>query len=435
MHYEDGTTVAPNSMIRTAILPLVLIVSLFFLWGMANNLNDILIKQFKKAFELSDFQAGLVQSAFYLGYFVFAIPAGMFMRRYSYKAAIILGLLLYAAGAFLFYPAAQAHTYNLFLLALFVIASGLAFLETTANPLVTVLGPAEGAARRLNLAQAFNPLGSITGILIGQHFIFSGVEHSATDLAAMSPAARQAFYVAESSAVQTPYLVIGGVVVLWALLIALTRFPATSSAGDEPAVAQRHGIIGRLLRKRRFVLAIVAQFFYVGAQVGIWSFLIRYIQDGLPGTPEKSAALYLTVSLVLFMVGRFVGTALLRYLPPARLLGIFALINLALCSIAVASPHTVGVYALVASSFFMSVMFPTVFALGLEGLGDDERKLGSSLIVMAIIGGAILTALMGAVSDQAGIHWAMAVPAVCFAVILWFAVASGRRSQPIAGRV
>lgn len=435
MHYEDSTTVAPNSMIRTAILPLVLIVSLFFLWGMANNLNDILIKQFKKAFELSDFQAGLVQSAFYLGYFVFAIPAGMFMRRYSYKAAIILGLLLYAAGAFLFYPAAELHTYNLFLLALFVIASGLAFLETTANPLVTVLGPAEGAARRLNLAQAFNPLGSITGILIGQHFIFSGVEHSAADLAAMSPAARQAFYVAESSAVQTPYLVIGGVVVLWALLIALTRFPVTSSAGDEPAVAQRHGIIGRLLRKRRFVLAIVAQFFYVGAQVGIWSFLIRYIQDGLPGTPEKSAALYLTVSLVLFMVGRFVGTALLRYLPPSRLLGIFALINLALCSIAVASPHTVGVYALVASSFFMSVMFPTIFALGLEGLGDDERKLGSSLIVMAIIGGAILTALMGAVSDQAGIHWAMAVPAACFAMILWFALASGNASRPIAGRV
>jgi FHS family L-fucose permease-like MFS transporter len=419
MHLEDATTVAPNSLVRTAILPLVLIVSLFFLWGMANNLNDILIKQFKKAFELSDFQAGLVQSAFYLGYFVFAIPAGMFMRRYSYKAAIVLGLLLYATGAFLFYPAAQAHTYNLFLLALFVIASGLAFLETTANPLVTVLGPAEGAARRLNLAQAFNPLGSITGILIGQHFIFSGVEHTATDLAAMSPAARQAFYAAESSAVQTPYLVIGGIVVLWALLVALTRFPTTSSEAEP--VGQRHGIFGRLLRKRRFVLAIVAQFFYVGAQVGIWSFLIRYIQDGLPGTPEKSAAVYLTVSLVLFMMGRFVGTALLRYLPPARLLGIFALINLALCSIAVATPHSIGVYALVASSLFMSVMFPTIFALGLEGLGDDERKLGSSLIVMSIIGGAILTALMGAVSDQAGIHWAMAVPAVCFAVILWFA--------------
>ncbi|WP_454832406.1 L-fucose:H+ symporter permease [Pseudoxanthomonas wuyuanensis] len=433
MHFEDTSTVAPNSLARAAILPLVLIVSLFFLWGMANNLNDILIKQFKKAFELSDFQAGLVQSAFYLGYFVFAIPAGMFMRRYSYKAAIILGLLLYAAGAFLFYPAAQAHTYNLFLLALFVIASGLAFLETTANPLVTVLGPAEGAARRLNLAQAFNPLGSITGILIGQHFIFSGVEHSAADLEAMTPAARQAFYVAESSAVQTPYLVIGAVVVLWALLIALTRFPATAVTGAAEPAGQRHGIFGRLLRRPRFVLAIVAQFFYVGAQVGIWSFLIRYVQDGLPGTPEKSAATYLTVSLVLFMVGRFVGTALLRYLPPARLLGIFALINLALCSVAVASPHVIGAYALVASSFFMSVMFPTIFALGLEGLGDDERKLGSSLIVMAIIGGAILTALMGAVSDQAGIHWAMAVPALCFAVILWFAFASTQGARA-AGR-
>ena len=432
MHSEDVTTVAPSSLVRTAILPLVLIVSLFFLWGMANNLNDILIKQFKKAFELSDFQAGLVQSAFYFGYFVFAIPAGMFMRRYSYKAAIVLGLLLYATGAFLFYPAAQAHTYNLFLLALFVIASGLAFLETTANPLVTVLGPAEGAARRLNLAQAFNPLGSITGILIGQHFIFSGIEHSAADLAAMSPAARQAFYAAESSAVQTPYLVIGCIVVLWALLVALTRFPATSSAAEEPT-GQRHGIFGRLLRRRHFVLSVVAQFFYVGAQVGIWSFLIRYIQDGLPGTPEKSAAVYLTASLVLFMLGRFVGTALLRYLPPARLLGIFALLNLALCSIAVASPHSIGVYALVGSSLFMSIMFPTIFALGLEGLGDDERKLGSSLIVMSIIGGAILTALMGAVSDQAGIHWAMAVPALCFAVILWFAFESAVRGKRAAG--
>jgi FHS family L-fucose permease-like MFS transporter len=431
MHLEDATTVAPSSLVRTAILPLVLIVSLFFLWGMANNLNDILIKQFKKAFELSDFQAGLVQSAFYLGYFVFAIPAGMFMRRYSYKAAIILGLLLYAAGAFLFYPAVQAHTYGLFLLALFVIASGLAFLETTANPLVTVLGPAESAARRLNLAQAFNPLGSITGILIGQHFIFSGIEHSTADLDRMGPTAREAFFAAESSAVQTPYLVIGLVVVLWALLIAFTRFPATSSDAAKTAFGQRHGVFGRLLRKRRFVLAIVAQFFYVGAQVGIWSFLIRYIQDGLPGTPEKSAAGYLTGSLVLFMVGRFVGTALLRYWPAARLLGIFALINLVLCSVAVASPHSLGVYALVASSLFMSVMFPTIFALGLDKLGDDERKSGASLIVMAIIGGAVLTALMGAVSDQAGIHWAMAVPAVCFAVILWFAYVSATRN-PLA---
>src|ERR1700741_5163793 len=188
--------------LRPAWFLFFLVVSLFFLWGVANNLNDILIKQFKKAFELSDFQAGLVQSAFYCGYFSFAIPAGMFMRRYGYKGAIALGLILYASGAFLFYPAAELHTYGLFLLALYVIASGLAFLETSANPLVTVLGPPEGAARRLNLAQAFNPLGSITGVLVGQHFILSGIEHTPEHLAAMTAAERATFYATESAAVQ-----------------------------------------------------------------------------------------------------------------------------------------------------------------------------------------------------------------------------------------
>lgn len=424
MHYSSETSpAAPGSLARTVWVPLALIVSLFFLWGMANNLNDILIKQFKKAFELSDFQAGLVQSAFYLGYFLFAIPAGMFMRRYSYKAAVLLGLLLYAVGAYLFYPAAAVHTYGVFLLALFVIASGLAFLETAANPLVTVLGPAEGAARRLNLAQAFNPLGSITGVLVGQHFIFSGIEHNAGEIAAMTPQAREAFYAAESAAVQTPYLVIGTIVLLWALLIALTRFPAAALHGADAGSGSAH--FRHLLARPRFVLAVVAQFFYVGAQVGIWSYLIRYVQDGVPGTTEKVAAGYLTMSLVLFMVGRFLGAFLLRYFAPARLLATFAIINLLLCALAIAAPGVIGLYALVASSLFMSVMFPTIFALGLDGLNDDERKLGSSLIVMAIIGGAILTALMGAVSDRMGIHWAFSVPALCFAVILLFAIRAG----------
>lgn len=424
MHYSDNATIAPGNLARTALVPLVLIVSLFFFWGVANNLNDILIKQFKKAFELSDLQAGLVQSAFYLGYFVFAMPAAMFMRRTSYKAAVVLGLLLYAAGAFLFYPAAQEHAYGLFLLALFVIASGLAFLETTANPLVTVLGPAEGAARRLNLAQAFNPLGSITGVLIGQHFIFSGVEHGAQELAAMAPAAREAYFAAESAAVQGPYLVIGTVVVLWAALIAWVKFPATQGAASAPTAWRSQ--LGALLRNRRFVFAVVAQFFYVGAQVGIWSYLIRYLQDAVPGTPEKTAAGFLTLSLVLFMAGRFIGTALLRVVSPARLLAAFALIDLLLCAVAIALPGWTGLYALVGASIFMSVMFPTIFALGLDGLDDDSRKLGSSLLVMAIIGGALLTALMGGVSDLAGIHWAIAVPALCFAVILAFALRAHR---------
>jgi len=423
MHYADDASMPQaGTNGRAARLALALIVSLFFLWGMANNLNDILIKQFKKAFELSDFQAGLVQSAFYLGYFLLAIPAGICMRRFGYKGALLIGLGLYAVGALLFYPAAAMHTYGMFLLALFVIASGLAFLETSANPLVTVLGPPEGAARRLNFAQSFNPLGSLTGIWIGQHFILSGIEYTPRELAAMAPSARQAWYAAESSAVQTPYLVIALVVALWLLLIAFTRFPATArhEADDNGARPQ----LGRLLRNKRFMLAVAAQFFYVGAQVGVWSFLIRYTQGTMPGTPEKSATNFLYYSLVAFMLGRFAGTVLMRFLAPVRLLAIFAGINIALTAAAVLLPGWIGVHALVATSFFMSVMFPTIFALGLDGLGIEDRKLGSPLIVMAIIGGAILTALMGALSDAAGIHRAMAVPLLCFVVVLGFALYS-----------
>jgi FHS family L-fucose permease-like MFS transporter len=418
---------------RAAIVPLVLIVSLFFLWGVANSLNDILIKQFKKAFELSDFQAGLVQSAFYFGYFVFALPAGMFMRRHGYKGAVVAGLVLYAAGAFLFWPAASMHAYGLFLLALFVLASGLAFLETSANPLMTVLGPPEGAARRLNLAQAFNPLGAIAGVLVGRHFILSGVEHTPDQLAAMEPAARHAYLAAESATVQLPYLVIGLVVAAWAAMVVLARFPATvadDDGGDDGmAAAGAAATLRRLAGNPRFVLSVVAQFFYVGAQVAVWSFLIRYAQDSVPGMPEKTAADYLTASLVLFMLGRFAGTALLRRVAPAPLLAVFAAANLLLAGIAIALPGVVGLYALVGLSFFMSVMFPTIFALGLEGLGDDARKLGSSLLVMSIIGGAVLAAATGLVSDLAGIHNAVAVPLVCFAVILGFALYA-RRPKP-----
>lgn len=412
---------------RVAVIPLVLIVSLFFLWGVANNLNDILITQFKKAFVLSDFQAGLVQSAFYLGYFFFALPAGLFMRRFGYKGAVLAGLTLYAVGAFLFYPAAEAHHYGSFLLALFVLASGLAFLETSANPLMTVLGPPAGAARRLNFAQAFNPLGSITGVLIGQHFIFSGVQHSAEDLAAMTPAARATYFASESAAVQTPYLVIGTIVALWALLVLITRFPKTVDHHADASGGLSH--LGKLLRNRLFVFSVVAQFFYVGAQVGVWSYLIRYAQDTVPGTLDKAAANYLTASLVLFIAGRFLGTFAMRFLPASRLLASFALINILLAAVAVLVPGQAGLYALVAISFFMSVMFPTIFALGLSGLGDDDRKLGSSLLVMSIIGGAVLTAAMGLVSDLYGIHSSMGVPLVCFAVILGFAVQSRRSAS------
>ena len=409
----------PTAATSRSVYAFVLIISLFFLWGVANNLNDILIKQFKKAFELSDFRAGLVQSAFYAGYFLLALPASLITRRLGYKAALLIGLGMYATGAFLFYPAAALRTYALFLGALFIIASGLAFLETAANPLVTVLGPAEGAARRLNLAQSFNPLGSITGVLIGQHFIFSGVELTSPQLGGMSANARAAYYASQSAAVPGPYLVIGVLVLVWMLLIALVRLP--SAAGRGAGHRARGASIRELLRNTNLLLAIVAQFFYVGAQVGIWSYLIRYAQQTLPGTSERDAADFLTVALVMFMIGRFAGTALMRYLPPARLLAIFASVALALVSVALIMPGRVGTDALVATAFFMSIMFPTIFALGLRGLDDADRKIASSFLVMAIIGGATLTVVMGAISDAAGIHRAMIVPILCFAVVVGFA--------------
>ncbi|MDE2054722.1 MAG: L-fucose:H+ symporter permease [Xanthomonadaceae bacterium] len=413
---DTGTTLPTHA----SLLAFALIVGLFFLWGVANNLNDILIKQFKNAFTLSDFQAGLVQSAFYLGYFLLAIPAGMCMRRFGFKSAILVGLILYALGALLFWPAAATQTYGIFLAGLFVIASGLSFLETSANPLVTVLGPPEGGARRLNFAQSFNPLGSIAGILIGREFIFNGVEHTPQQLAAMAPAVRHAYFVSQSMTVQTPYLVIACVVIAFALMIALVRFPAHGEHSDHHASGTRH--LGRLLCNRRFLSAVAAQFFYVGAQVGVWSYLIRYTQGTLPGTPERRAADYLMASLVLFTLGRFAGTALMRVVAPRRLLALFAAINVVLCALAVALPGQPGLYALVLASFFMSVMYPTIFALGVDGFGDSERKLGASLLVMAIIGGAVLTAAMGAVSDAAGITRAMLVPLGCFAAVFLFAM-------------
>ncbi len=409
---------------RRSYLPAIaLTVSLFFLWGVANNLNDILIAQFKKAFVLSDFGTSFVQQVFYLGYFLLAIPASFVMRAKGYKAAIVTGLVLYGVGALLFYPAAAASQYQLFLLALFVIACGLAFLETSANPLMTELGDPAGAARRINWAQAANPLGSLAGIFIGRTFILSGIHHDEAALAAMSEAQRLAWYRAETLAVQGPYLFLGVLVLCFAVAAMLIRFP-TGEVHDESATEGRR--FREIFGKPRLLFAALAQFFYVGAQVGMWSFTIRYAQANVPGIGEKAAADMLFASLVLFAVGRFAGTALMSRVAPALLLGAFAAIALALAAVAALAGGQIGLYALVAASFFMSIQFPTIFALGVEGLGP-LRKWGASLIVMAIIGGAALTGAMGWISDKTSIATAMLVPALCFGVILFFA-ASARRT-------
>lgn len=403
------------------LFALVLIVSLFFLWGVANNLNDILIAQFKKAFLLSDFQSGLVQSAFYFGYFCFSIPAAIFMQRLGYRAAVIIGLFLYAVGALLFYPAAELREYHYFLVALFIIASGLAFLETSANPLIIVMGDEKHAARRLNLAQSFNPLGAITGVLVGREYILSGIELSEAEQAVMSASDLALYYQSEVEAVQGPYLVIAAIVVAWAILVMFARFPAVASkplANDSAAGKLKD--FTQLFQHRFFVFGVVAQFFYVGAQVGIWSYMIRYGQLALPGTGEKTLAAYLTWSLVAFMLGRFVATALMHRVDAAKLMLFFSLANIILCGFAIVSVNQLGLYALAATSFFMSLMFPTIFALALQGLGS-LTKAGSSFLVMAIIGGAVLTAIMGKISDMSAMNYALAIPLLCFVVISLFA--------------
>jgi FHS family L-fucose permease-like MFS transporter len=406
---------------RKYVPAIVLTVALFFLWGMANNLNDILIAQFKKAFTLSDFQTSFVQQAFYMGYFLLAVPAALVTRAKGYKTAIITGLVLYATGALLFYPAAHYGEYLYFLAALFVIACGLAFLETSANPLMTELGDPTTAAKRLNWAQAANPVGTVVGVLIGKYFILSAIVHDEGAVAAMSPAAREAFYRSEVVAVQTPYLVIGLVVLLFAVAAAVIRFP-------EHQAEQTVGAPSRFVdvfRHPRLIFATVTQFFYVGAQVGIWSYTIRYAQANVPGMVEHDAADYLFASLVLFGIGRFAGTALMGRIAPPRLLAIFAVVSAVLAGVAGLVGGQVGLYALVLASLFMSIQFPTIFALGMDGLGP-LRRAGASLIIMAIIGGAVLTGLMGHISDLAGIDTAMLVPAVCFLVVLGFAVKAGR---------
>jgi MFS transporter, FHS family, L-fucose permease len=392
---------------RPGMAAMALTTGLFFLWGMANNLNDVLIAHFRHLFRLGDLQSGLVQSAFYLGYFCFAIPAARLMQQLGYRMAVVVGLSLFGAGALLFWPASLMLSYGFFLFALFVIASGLAFLETAANPMVAALGSPETAERRLNLAQAFNPLGSITGVALGATFILSDPGASVVDQAA---------------AVRWPYLAIAALAFGWAGLILATRFPAVAlrraDRAEPPAVA---GALRALLGRPRYLAGVGAQFFYVGAQVGVWSFLIRYTAVALPSLDTRQAAWLLTGSLALFMAGRFLGAALMARIPGARLMLVFALIDAALCLLSVAAGGWTGVGALVVSSAFMSIMYPTIFVLTLRGLGPLTKP-GSSLIVMAIVGGAVLTALMGLLSDMAGtIRVAMLVPAACFLIVAGFA--------------
>ena len=400
------------------LIPFILVTTLFFMWGIPNNLNGVLIKQFMKSMEISRFQAGLIQSAFYLGYFVLAVPAAMLMRWYSYKIGIVFGLLLYAAGCLLFWPAAIIGQYGFFLLALFIIASGLAFLETGANPFIALLGNPESSEQRLNFSQAFNPIGSVVGVLLGTVFIFSGVEPDETKIVAMKLAGEYTgFLQQETMRVVKPYLALAVFAFIWAMLIIKVKFPKFEAENGELPGSKGH--FKDLLKYPHFWKGVLAQFFYVGAQVGTWSYFIPYVQD-YTGQPEKIAGYFLTGTLVAFGLGRFSATWLMRFIQPNHLMGCYSVINIVLVGIGILIPGWVGMWTIFFTSFFMSLMYPTIFATSIKGLGENT-KIGGSILVMAIIGGSICTPLMGYIAEKTNsMAVAMMVPMVAYVYISYY---------------
>jgi FHS family L-fucose permease-like MFS transporter len=395
-------------------LAIGLIISLFFLWGIAHNLNPVLIPHLKKACQLSDLQSAFIDSAFYIGYFVMALPAGFIMKKIGYKGGILVGLFLFALGAYMFFPAAVVREYSLFLAALFVIASGLTFLETAANPYMTVLGDPANAVQRLNFAQSFNGLGATIAPSIGGLFILSGHQLSDSEKVGMSAEQLAAYLNAEAATVKVPYLVIGTVVLLVAVILYKTKLPDIIESEEKTHTEGRS-----IFREKNLMLSVMAQFFYVGAQVCVGSFFIRFA-DHVADIGEKDAAFFLSAALLAFMVGRFFGTFLMKYVAPARLLLIYGITNIALLAIAINSTGIFAVVCLVGVQFFMSIMFPTIFSLGIRGLGNRTKE-GSSLLIMSIVGGAVLPVIMGRVSDISNIQLSYIVPCLCFLFIVYFA--------------
>ena len=439
---------------RKYLLPFVLVTSLFFLWSIGVNLNDVLIPHLKKAFDLSDFKSSLIQVAFFGGYFLAALPAGRLMEKIGYKKGILFGLVICAAGTLLFLPAASSRTYGFFLVALFVMSCGQSFLEVGANPYVTVLGPPETSERRLNLAQSFNAVGAALVPTLGAVFILSGIEYTPAQRVAMTPDQLNAYVASETSLVRGPYIVITVIFLLVAALIYFAHLPEV----QEETGADLAGKAKDLFAQSHLVKGVVAQFFYVGAQVGVGSFVIRFVKQVMPETlremstwgagflanphgalsfaarlvpnsPEKMAALFLVAHQTGFMIGRFAGSWMMKRVAAARLLAVFAVGALVCVAVGIGSTGLVSVLAIVFLGFFNSIMFPTIFALSIKNLGALTKR-GSSLLVMSIIGGALIPAAMGRISDLSNIRVAFMVPLICYAYVIYFAVSGYRTVSP-----
>lgn len=392
----------------------ILITSLFFLWGFAHNLDPILIPHLKRSFTLTTTQSTLVDSAVFIAYFIMALPAGFIMKKYGYKIGIIAGLLLFATGSFLFIPAADNQQYGFFLIALFIIACGLTILETAANPYASSLGAPETATQRLNFSQSFNGLAAAIAPIIGAKIILiKGFTDAELD--GMTEAARKIALASEASSVKTPYFILGIILVLIAIVFAFTKLPVIQN--EEGDVSSKN--IFHAFKHRHLSWAVVAQFFYVGAQVCVFSLFILYATKSADLT-EVQASYYLGACGIAFLVGRFLGTFLMKFVQPQQLLAGYAAINVLLCVVAILAHGMITVFAVIGICFFMSIMFPTIFALGIKELKGDT-EFGSSLIIMSIVGGAILPRIYGIISDATDdIQQGFIVPLVCFVIVAIF---------------
>jgi len=402
------------------LFPFILITSLFFLWGFAHNLDPILIPHLKKSFTLTTVQATLVDSAVFIAYFLMALPAGFIMKKYGYKTGIITGLLIFACGSYLFIPAANTQQYAFFLVALFIIACGLTILETAANPYASALGDPATSTQRLNFAQSFNGLATTIAPKIGALIILTK-GYTPAQLSVMTEQGRKLALAAEASSVKMPYFILGSILIIIAILFAFTHLPKIQQ--PESHTASKN--IFHALKHRHLAWGVTAQFFYVGAQVCVFSLFILYAPKSA-GITEVKAADYLTICGFAFFIGRFIGTFLMRYYSSAGLLAVYAGINVLLCIVAALSHGIITVYTVIGICFFMSIMFPTIFALGIKNLKADT-EFGSSLIIMSIVGGAVLPRAYGYISDITGnIQYGYVVPLLCFVVVAFFGLKGHR---------
>ena len=431
---EDKKPVVPKEL----LFPFILVTSLFALWGFANAVTDPMVQAFKKVLELSNSQAAWVQMAFYGGYFCMALPAAMFMRKYSYKVGILIGLGLYAVGALTFYPAATTEKFWFFCLGLYILTFGLAFLETAANPYILAMGSKKTATQRLNLAQAFNPVGLIAGLFVAQQFVLKNLQSDdITDFSALDEASKLLVKTSDLLVIRNPYVILGLVLIGVFVLFVVSKMPQSKDEGGMPSIKNT---FSSLIKNKKYVLGVLAQILYVGAQIMCWTYIYQYA-EGI-GMDSVTAGYYQMAAFVLFTIGRVVGTAMLRYMSSGKLLMYFAV--LAMCFVAgtILIKGVFGLYSLVGVSFCMSLMFPTIYGIALGDLTEEQSKIGSAGLVMAIVGGALMPKLQGIIIDMGGsgvadveimgiseVNFSFILPLLCFIYIAFFGLSVHKKMK------